>query len=316
MALIGLAIASLYVSSASTGGLRALVASLAAAAPVMALGGGLLWLSKTTSTAAVPVLREWGWYRSGAFRAVQGFVDLRSSDQIAVLALLVVAIALPRLALANHATADRNLKRVWRQLGWMGAWAVVLTLVMGSLQAATLDDWHITGASGFRARGHIKFEGTALRPSNERFWGYIDFMPATGWLGGGWAGGSFGRNLTFSTSYAKPGRWFVRVETWTAPGWALKSVVYHGRDISETAIDVTADLDDVIVTLSDQLGRIEAKVDHSDLEHAIVVLFPADPALWSDPAVMNRRFSYQSLNSDPITPRACLRSTCHPTATI
>ncbi len=302
IALIGLAIASLYVSSASTGGLRALVASLAAAAPVMALGAGLLWLFTTTSTAAVPMLRESGWYRSGAFRAVQGLVNLRSWDQIAILALLVAGIALPRLALSNHASADRSLKRVWRQLGWVGAWAVVFTLVMGSLQAATLDNWQVTGAGGFRVRGQVILEGNAPKPLANRFYGFIDIVPTGGWsLGVG--GGSFGRNLTFTTTYAKPGRCFVRVNTWATPGWGLKSIVYHGREISESTIDLTADLDDVVVTLSDQLGRIEVKVEPgSHPGRAVVFLFPADPALWSDPAVMNRRFSAEPVATSSDAP--------------
>jgi len=294
LVLLGIAVASLYVSSASTGGLRALVASLAAAAPVMALGGGIGWLFGKTWTAAVPMLRESGWYRSSAFRSVQGLVDLRSSGLIAVIAVLA-AIALLRLALANHASVDRNLKRVWRQVGWTGAWAVVFTFVVGSLQAATLDDWQITGASGFRARGHVKLEGNASKELDKRFQGFIDIVPTGGWSTGvGWA--TFGRNLTFSTTYAKAGRCFVHVETWDS-AWGLKSVFYQGRDITEAAIDVTADLDDVVVTLSDQLGRIEATVDpdRPDLERARVLLFPADPALWSDPAVMHRRYRYETL---------------------
>jgi hypothetical protein len=293
MALIGMAIASLYVSSASKGGLRALLASLAAAVPVMAIGGGLLWLFNTTSRSAVPVLRESGWYRSGAFRAVQDVVDLKSSDRIAIIAGFVLAIALLRLALANHASVDRSRNRLWRQLGWIGASAVVCTFVMGSLQAATLDDWRVTGASGFRVRGHIKLEGSAPGTLHDRFRGSVNLVPATGWMGGG--SGFFSRGLTFATTYAKPGRSFVWVETWGATPWALKSVVYQGRDISETTIDVATDLDDVVVTLSDQLGRIEVTVD--DLERAWVFLFPADPALWLDPAVMHRRFSYETLTA-------------------
>jgi len=302
LALIGLAIASLYVSSVSSGGLRALVASLAAAAPVMALGGGLIWLFGRTWTAAVPMLRESGWYRSSAFRSVQGLVHLRSSGQIAVIVAIAVAIALLWFALANHASADRNLKRVWRQIGWVGALAVVFTLVMGSLQAATLDDWQTTGAGGFRVRGHVKLESNAQGPFNEDFPGFIDLTPATGWTGGGW--GHFGRGLTFSTNYAKPGRYFVDVHTWAERGWALKSVMYQGRDISETTIDLTADLEDVVVTLSDQLGRIEVKVDPeaSHPGRAVVYLFPADPALWSDPAVMNRRFSNELVETSSDAP--------------
>jgi hypothetical protein len=295
LVLIGLAIASLYVSSVSSGGLRALVASLAAAAPVVALGGGLVWLFGRTWTAAVPMLRESGWYRSSAFRSVQGLVHLRSSGQIAVIVAIAAAVALLWLALANHASGDRNLKRVWRQLGWVGAWAVVFTLVMGSLQAATLDDWQTTGAGGFRVRGRVKLESSASRAFDERFTGFIDLVPATGWRDGGW--GVFGRNLTFITNYVKPDRCFVNVRTWAAPGWALKSVMYRGRDISETTIDLTADLEDVVVTLSDQLGRIEVRVDPQGarLPRAVVLLFPADPALWSNPAVMNRRFSDNSV---------------------
>ena len=288
LALFGLTIMSLYISSASTGGLRALIASLAAAVPVVALGGGLVWLFDTTFSDSMPVLRESGWYRTGAFRAIRGLVDLRPPREVALIAALMLAIAplLVRLALGNHASADRNLKRVWRQLGWMGAWSVAFTFVMGSLQAATLDDWHITGASGFRARGHITLEGNAPRTLGERHSVFIELWPATGRaMGGGW--GMARPDLTFSTTYARPGRCLVDVFSY-APSWVLKSVMYHGRDISEVAIDVTADMDDVVVTLSNQLGRIEATVD--DPEHTQVYLFPADPALWQDPAVMYRRF--------------------------
>ena len=306
LALIGLAIASLYVSSVSSGGLRALVASLAAAAPVMALGGGLIWLFGTHMDRCGPHAARVGLVPQQCLplgsrprrRAVVGARSPLSRRSR-------LAIALLRFALANHASGDRNLKRVWRQLGWVGASAVVFTLVMGSLQAATLDDWQTTGAGGFRARGHVKLESNVPRAFDERAAGFIDLVPATeatGWTGFGW--GSFGRSLTFSTTYAKPGRCFVRVGTWAAPGWALKSVMYQGRDISETTIDVTADLEDVVVTLSDQLGRIEVKVDPkaSHLGRAVVYLFPADPALWSDPAVMNRRFSNEVVETSSDAP--------------
>jgi hypothetical protein len=300
IALIGIAIGSLYISSASTGGLRALVVSLAVAAPVAALGSGLIWVFNTTSRAALPLLRESGWYRGDAFRAVQGLIDPKSGNQIAVIAVLLLMIVLLRLALVNHASADRGLKRVWRQLGWLGVWAVVCTLLIGSLQAATLDDWQTTGASGFRARGHVRFEGSGPQALPDQFYVSVALRPAAGFSpGSGGAWGMIRGDRAFRTSYVMPGSYFVGVGTSHMKPWALKSVIYQGRDISETAIDITADMEDVVVTLSDQLGRIEATVDPNgpDLERAVVYLFPADPALWTDRAVMNRRFSIQTLQS-------------------
>ena len=288
IALTGLAIASLYVSSAATAGLRALMASLAAAAPVMGAGIGLIWLFNTTSRSAVSVLRDWGWYRSGAFRAIEGLVDLKSSERVALVAMIALAVVLLRLALKNHASADRNPKRVWRQLGWVSASAVVFAFVVGSLQAATLDDWQTTGSRGFRVRGHIKLEGNTPAPKNEPFYGSIEVVPVDApRMDWGW--GIFDRRLAFRTTYSWPGRSLINIRAMDTGPWALKSVTYRGRDITEGTLDVTADLDDVVVTLSDQLGRIEGKVDDTS---AHVYLFPADPALWPDKVVMNRRFGH------------------------
>ena len=291
IALTGMAIASLYVSSAAMAGLRALMASLAAAAPVMAAGVGLIWVFHTTSRSAVEVLRDWGWYRSGTFRAIEGFVDLKSDERVALIAMIGLAIVLLRLSLANHASADRNLKRVWRQLGWVSTSAVVFAFVVGSLQAATLDDWQITGSHGFRVSGRIKLEGNATAPTTKVFYGFIEVVPLDRTSGDG-GFGSFDKKLVFGTTYAPPGRSLISVRMMDTGPWALKSVMYRGRDITEGTIDVTDDVDDVVVTLSDQLGRIEAKVDDVAKANG-VYLFPADPAIWPDKVAMNRRFGHQ-----------------------
>jgi hypothetical protein len=96
----------------------------------------------------------------------------------------------------------------------------------------------------------------------------------------------------FTSASLWPGRYLVRA----APpeGWQFKDATYQGRDISSRPIDVSADLDNIVITFIDKLGTIKGNVQvepGSPVDDATVLMFPTDSALWVDFGRTNRMFA-------------------------
>src|SRR5262249_44535903 len=99
-------------------------------------------------------------------------------------------------------------------------------------------------------------------------------------------------NGTFKTYGQPPGRYLVRVGG--APGgWTLKSVTAEGHDISEAPFDLgTSDIGNVVITFTDRptkLSGIARTKDGNPDTEALVIVFPSDPAGWTDFGVNPRR---------------------------
>jgi len=95
-----------------------------------------------------------------------------------------------------------------------------------------------------------------------------------------------------------PGRYVIR--TGTPAGWALKSAMFQGRDLSDTPFDLSGDIDDVVLTFTDRPRTLTGGVQDggSDLAvGAMVVLFPTDSRLWTDYGTGSRRV--QSVHVSP-----------------
>jgi hypothetical protein len=287
LAIVFATIVSMYVSSVSTGGLRALVASMVAMAPMAALFGGFGRLFSGTSDVAVGLLREAGWYRGGYF-ALLPKVDVRGLDAVVLAAATVLAILLLRFAYVNHRSADTGMRRLWRQPAWISVWVLGMAVVFGTLHAASLDDWRITGVGGVRVTGYARFDGTAARPRVGHSW--VRLLKFTAPRSS--AVGNFADDGTFTTTYSRPGPHLVSVFALGTAPWAVKSVTYHGRDISESEVDLATDIDDVIVTFSDHMGTVTGTVETQGKPlggGVSVFLFPADSTLWTSIPVMVRR---------------------------
>jgi hypothetical protein len=66
-------------------------------------------------------------------------------------------------------------------------------------------------------------------------------------------------------------------------GWWLKSIMANGRDVLDSAIELRADSDDVIVTFSDRASELGGRVSDGSGEAWIdgfVVVFSVDHAMW------------------------------------
>jgi hypothetical protein len=91
-------------------------------------------------------------------------------------------------------------------------------------------------------------------------------------------------NGEFTIVGLSPGRYFVRPAGAPA-GWALKSAMFDGRDLSDTPLVVQADVDGVVVTFTDRSTELRGVVRLAQGEPdpgAIVIAFPADIAAWTD----------------------------------
>jgi hypothetical protein len=100
----------------------------------------------------------------------------------------------------------------------------------------------------------------------------------------------------FETGTVPPGQYLLRVPQ--APsGWMLRSAVANGRDLSDDPLDVDADVADVVLTftnVSSLSGRVAGASGDADLG---VLVFPADPALWTNPGVSPHRIRLSTIEA-------------------
>jgi hypothetical protein len=68
-------------------------------------------------------------------------------------------------------------------------------------------------------------------------------------------------------------------------GWTLKSVSYQGRELLDMPFDINADIENVVITFTDQARTIKGTVTStvaSEVPGAQVVIFPVDSTSWVD----------------------------------
>jgi hypothetical protein len=145
-----------------------------------------------------------------------------------------------------------------------------------------------------RASGRVVFEGSSARPALRSLSQVLRLDPVDG---------RFDR-LTFQIEpddtmrvTVPPGRYFVRLDTGGPASqlgaWTLKSAIVGGRDVSDVPMTVGgADIEGLVVTLTDRPSALTGTV--RDPQNAVdvaatVLVFPTDPALWSDYGGLPRR---------------------------
>jgi len=170
-------------------------------------------------------------------------------------------------------------------------------------QPVTVETRNVSGVaitlhSGARVSGRAEFEGSASRPTDTQWTGIaIALERADGQTFQAQGGfdltesGRFSTDGRFTTPSSWPGRYLLRVPNPPA-GWTFKGAAYQGRDISETPFDLSGDIDDVVITFTDRVGKIDGAVQNADGQAdstALVLLFPVDPAGWVDYGRTSRR---------------------------
>jgi protocatechuate 3,4-dioxygenase beta subunit len=149
----------------------------------------------------------------------------------------------------------------------------------------------LTMSEGPRVRGRIVFEGAAPQLTPEQLQ-QIAVMPvaANGRENSSVFPGRASADLQFTTPSLWPGRYLLRA---TAPGgWTLHRAMYQGRDISADALDVNADIDNVVMTFTDKTTKLKGTVQVDSgmsVSDAVVLLFPTEQTSWVDYGKDSRR---------------------------
>jgi hypothetical protein len=153
---------------------------------------------------------------------------------------------------------------------------------------------------GGRLSGRVEFDGSHDRPDAttlSRIPVSLDRVdlstPMVGLPGTyGPPPGRVEANGTFKTYGQAPGRYLVRVGG-VPGGWTLKSVTAEGRDISDGPFELgTSDIGNVVITYTDRptkLSGVARTKDGNPDTEALIVVFPSDPAGWTDFGVNPRR---------------------------
>jgi len=146
--------------------------------------------------------------------------------------------------------------------------------------------------AGPRVRGRAAFEGSAATPTPAQWRSVGVVLERTnGQQTNAILPGRFTDDGQFATSSLWPARYLVRV-TDPPAGWTFKGATYQGRDISETALDVVDDVENVVLTFTDRPGKIEGTVEGTQPGRStIVILFPADASTWTGYGRNSRRIS-------------------------
>jgi hypothetical protein len=155
-------------------------------------------------------------------------------------------------------------------------------------QSVAVADRHVRGLSlvmepGPRVKGLVRFEGTTAEPADlTRV--FVRLEAANGRLDSNLTPGALTNDRRFSTASVLPGRYLLRVPSPPA-GWTLKSVSYQGRELVDMPFDISADIENMVVTFADQARTIKGTVTSTvaaDVPGAQIVIFPVDSAAWVD----------------------------------
>ena len=94
------------------------------------------------------------------------------------------------------------------------------------------------------------------------------------------------------TARGLPGRYILGARD-LPPAWTLQAVTIAGRDVTDTAFNLDADVTDVAIVFTDQPAELSGTVSNArntaDLD-ASVFVFPTDRARWPDARISTRTF--------------------------
>lgn len=159
--------------------------------------------------------------------------------------------------------------------------------------------------SGGRVTGRVEFDGTADKPepralTNMRIraetadGSRLDpFMAIT-------LTGHPDESGAFTTVGMPAGEYVLRVDG-APPHWFLRSAMYKGRDLLDSAVAVNStDISGVVITLTDKTQALKGTVrDGQDADaDATVLVFPSDAESWGSSGPSPRRFRTVRVGAD------------------
>jgi hypothetical protein len=96
---------------------------------------------------------------------------------------------------------------------------------------------------------------------------------------------------SFTLTGVIPGRYLVRARNSPA-GWMFKSAIVNGVDVSDTPLELTKDVPDLVLTFTDRWSGLSGTVRGNDGNvdaNAVVVVFPTNAEAWKNYGTTPRR---------------------------
>lgn len=164
--------------------------------------------------------------------------------------------------------------------GFVGAGNAALGLPMWAAMPMTIDGRDIDGLTiqlelGKRMTGRVVFEGATPPPPSVAVF-----------LSGPQLGGTpLSRRATATPMFSVDGiiPAAYRVTATGVRGWMLKSALINGRDAADVPVEISSDISDVVVTLTDKLTEVSGVLQTpagAAAPNYFVIMFPKDPAFW------------------------------------
>ena len=140
---------------------------------------------------------------------------------------------------------------------------------------------------GFEISGQLQFEAERTRPSDVRGW-RVSLAPAAaaGQVTLGASPAEVEADGTFTIRGVTPGQYFVNVSppTPAVNDWMVRSIRLADRDVGEQPMAINGDVSGVVVTFTDRVSQISGRLQLASGVPAPdyhIIVFPADPALWT-----------------------------------
>jgi len=170
---------------------------------------------------------------------------------------------------------------------------------------ADLNDLIVALRPSPRMSGRLEFDGTSERPDPTLVSTLqITLEPADGSpapAGMDPDGGHPDDHGGFRTPGVPPGQYVVRVSGLPLPGWTFKGARYEGRDLADTAIEMSAtDVDGVVLAFTDKPASIAGAVQAGTQPDpdAIVAAYPVDEDAWINAGAAARRIKVTRASID------------------
>jgi hypothetical protein len=168
-------------------------------------------------------------------------------------------------------------------LGGFTYWAAQ-TVVVGD---SDINGLGVTVRNGFRLSGKAEFTGNLPQPAPDalrRMSATFDPADARPLVSVTIGRGQFDDMGQLSSYQLPPGRYYLRINN-PPPGWALKSAMYGGRDISNVPVLLDRDATGITISFTDRPSSLSGQVTNAAGEPdstATVLVFPSDSAAWID----------------------------------
>ena len=147
-----------------------------------------------------------------------------------------------------------------------------------------LDDAVVTLQLGFRISGRIEFEGPAPKPAAAAVSSvYVERADGSVSSNSSLALGRTDDKGQFATQGQRPGKYYVRMP-YPPAGWFFKGAMIGDRDISAVPIDLSRDVEGVVIKFSDkpatQLSGLVTNQRGQPTPTAMVIVFTANQQVW------------------------------------